>query len=148
MNVRQHAFLARALQDANGGVDACLNLLEPTAFAMGRTHMYACRDPGSGRTMPIGAVVFLERACRARPYTAVICAEAPEPTDADCAVSEVCELNETGAFLQRLVRKAAEDGEFTENEKREIEPVLQAVERHARNLRKAMDAPFDRGTVS
>ena len=88
MNVRQHAVLARALQDANGGVDHCLNLLEDTPFKMGRTHMYDCRDHGTGRTMPIGAVIFLERTCGSRLYTSVICAEAPEPTEAECAVSE------------------------------------------------------------
>lgn len=140
MKPRQHAYLARALQDACGGVDACLNILEASPYKMGRTHMYDCREPSTGRTMPIGAVQLLELVHGKRLYTAVICQTAAEPTDAECATSEACELNETAAEVQRLVRLAAADHDFTENEKREIEPKLQVMERHIAGLRGAMDA--------
>lgn len=139
MNPRQHAFLARALQDACGGVDACLNLLEETPYKMGRTHMYDCREPGSGRTMPIGAVLFLELAGRQQIYTPAICAAAPPPSDAECASSEAAEATEAMAQAQRLIRLAGQDKVYTEHERREIEPVLQRVEAHVRGARAAMD---------
>lgn len=139
MNPRQHAFLARALQDACGGPDRCLNVLEVSPYKMGRTHLYDTRDPSTGRTMPIGAVQLLEAVCNKSLYTAVLCTKTAGPTDAECAVSEACELSEQAATLQRLVRLAAEDGSITENEKREIEPTIQGVERLCLGLRAAMD---------
>lgn len=140
MNERQHAYLARALQDACGGADTCLTILEASPFKMGRTHVYDTRDPSTGRTMPIGAVGLLEQVCGRRVYSEVLFAQAAEPTEAQCAVSEACELSETASQLQRKVRKAGEDDVFTEHEKREIEPTLQLLERHVRGVRAAMDA--------
>ncbi|NBW06940.1 MAG: hypothetical protein EBR82_02815 [Caulobacteraceae bacterium] len=139
MNPRQHAFCARALQDACGGADACLNVLDDTPFKMGRTHLYDTRDPSTGRTMPIGAVAFLEKVCRRKIYTEVISAQVDGPTDAECAVSEACEITETGAQLQRLVREAASDGVFSEHEKREIEQVLQLLQNHIAGVRSCLD---------
>lgn len=145
VNPRQHAFLARTLQDDCGGVDACLNILEVTPYKMGRTHMYDCREPGSGRTMPIGAVLFLEqhlqRATGKAPVYLIALASAEAgPTEAQCATSEACEASEVMAIAQRLVRKAGEDNVYTETEKREIEPHLLRVEAHIRGVRAAMDA--------
>jgi hypothetical protein len=144
LNTRQHAHLARALQDACGGVDACLNILEVTPYKMGRTHMYDCREQGSGKTMPIGAIVFLDRhlagAGKAPLYTPALQSTDLEPTDAQCATSEACEASEVMAIAQRRVRKAGEDNVYTETEKREIEPHLQRVEAHIRGVRAAMDA--------
>lgn len=145
MNPRQHAYLARTLQDDCGGVDACLNILEVTPYKMGRTHMYDCREPGSGRTMPIGAVLFLEqhlqRATGKAPvYLPALSSAEAGPTEAQCATSEACEASEVMAIAQRLVRKAGEDNVYTETEKREIEPHLQRVEAHIRGVRAAMDA--------
>ena len=139
MNPRQHAVLARKLQDACGGADTCVNLLEETPFKMGRTYVYACRDAASGRTMPIGAIAVLEERCGQKLYSSAVYVKAP-PSEAECALSEAFELNETGSDLQRLVRLAAEDGVFTEHEKRQIEPVIQLIEERARGLRAAMDA--------
>lgn len=139
MKPRKHAYLARALQDACGGPDACLNILEVSPFPIGRTHLYDTRDPSTPRTMPIGSVDVLEGICGEKIYTSVICASSPEPSDVECAVSEACEMTETVALLQRLVRKAAEDGEFSENEKRDIEPTIIAIERLCGGLRAAMD---------
>lgn len=144
MNTRQHAHLARAQQDACGGVDACLNILEVTPYKMGRTHMYECREQGSGKTMPIGAIVFLDRhlivAGKAPVYTPALQSTDFEPTEAQCATSEACEASEVMAIAQRLVRKAGEDNVYSETEKREIEPHLQRVEAHIRGVRAAMDA--------
>lgn len=139
MNVRQHAFLVRALQDNCGGADNCVNLLENTPFAIGRTHMYRFRDPSSGFTMPIGAVVQLELCCGKPSYTKAICSAEPPPTSAECAESEAAELNYLGALLQKMVREAAPDG-YSENERREIEPVIQSIENLARGVRAAMEA--------
>lgn len=139
MNPRQHAVLSRKLQDACGGADACVTLLETTPFKMGRTFIYECRDASTGRTMPIGAIAVLEAACGQKIYSSAVYVN-EAPTDAECALSEVFELNETGGALQRMVRLAVEDGIVTEHEKREIEPILQLIEARARGVRAAMDA--------
>ena len=139
MKLRQHAYLARALQDACGGPDACLNILEASPFPIGRTHLYDTRDPSTPRTMPIGAIEVLETLCQEKIYTGVMCAWSAPPSDAECVVSESCELTETVATLQRLIREAAKDDDISENEKREIEPTIIAVERLCLGLRTAMD---------
>lgn len=140
MQLRQHAYLARELQDACGGPDACLNILEASPFPIGRTHLYDTRDPSTPRTMPIGAVEVLEAVSQKKIYTGVLGARVAAPTDVECAVSEACELTETVAVLQRLVREAARDDSFSENEKRDIEPFLLSVERLCIGLRAAMEA--------
>jgi hypothetical protein len=144
LNTRQHAHLAREQQDACGGVDTCLNILEVTPYKMGRTHMYECREQGSGKTMPIGAIVFLDRhlvgAGQAPVYTPALQSPDLAPTEAQCATSEACEASEVMAIAQRLVRKAGEDNHYSETEKREIEPHLLRVEAHIRGVRAAMDA--------
>lgn len=140
MQLRQHAYLARELQDACGGPDACLNILEVSPFPIGRTHLYDTRDPSTPRTMPIGSVEVLEGVCQRKIYTAVLCARQAAPSDAQCAVSEACELTETVATVQRLVREAAKDDDISENEKRDIEPHILAIERLCLGLRAAMDA--------
>jgi len=144
LNTRQHATLAREQQNACGGVDACLNILEVTPYKMGRTHMYECREQGSGKTMPVGALVFLDRhlveAGKEAVYTPALFAADLAPTEAQCATSEACEASEVMAIAQRLVRKAGEDNHYSETEKREIEPHLLRVEAHIRGVRAAMDA--------
>lgn len=139
MNVRQHAFLARALQDACGGPETCLKLLEPTPFRMSRTRFYACRDPEAGRTLPIGVVQFLEAQCQWKLYSASVAQQTPPPNDAACALSEACEGNEAFAHVQFLVRMAVARGGPTETDKREIECALQVVERQVQRVRAALD---------
>lgn len=140
MNLRQHAVLARALVHANGGADACLNLLEETPFKLGRTHLYECMDPACGKTLPAGAIAFLELKGQHREYSRTLSGAAAPPSDAECAVAEICEANEISAMAQRMVRLAAADRVFTETEKREIEPLLQQLEARIRGVRAAMDA--------
>lgn len=139
MHVRQHAFYARALQDACGGPDRCLELLEASPFKMGRTHLYDCRDPAKGRTMPVGAIAFLEAHQNWRLYSATLARQMAQPSDAICALSEACEGAEDMASAQRLVRLAGLDGEYSENEKRQIEPILQRVEARLHGIRSALD---------
>lgn len=139
MNPRQHAFHARALQDAVGGPDKCLELLEATPFKMGRTRMYEARDPDAGVTMPIGAVEFLEARQNWRLYSLTLCRQHPEPTEAQCAMSEACEAAELLATIQRKIRLRGATTPFTENEKRELEPMLLKAEAHIQGIRRAMD---------
>ena len=140
LNTRQHAFLARALQDANGGADARVNILEETPHAMGRTAVYACRKRDSGRTMPAGAIFLLEQRCGQRIYSEALMQAGPAPTEAECAISEACEGSEAMAMAQALIRKAGEDRLYTETEKAEIEPYLQRAEASIAGARAAMDA--------
>lgn len=140
MNTRQHAVLSRALVQAAGGADNCLNLLEETPFKIGRTHLYDCMDHDTGRTLPAGAIAVLESHSGHRAYSQALTGVTAPPSDAECAVAEICEANENSALAQRLVRLAAQDRVFTEQEKREIEPFLQAIEARVRGVRAAMDA--------
>ncbi|GAA0394682.1 hypothetical protein GCM10009093_21570 [Brevundimonas terrae] len=139
MNIRQHAYLARALQDACGGADRCVTLLEETPFAMGRTAMYGCRSSEGGKTMPIGALHLLELECAKPIYSQALVNAGPAPSEAECAISEACEASETMARAQSMIRKAGADGFYDENEKREIEPELQRVEAHVRSIRAGME---------
>lgn len=139
MNIRQHAYLARALQDACGGADRCVTLLENTPFAMGRTAMYGCRSSEDGKTMPIGALHLLEQACGEPIYSQALLNAGPAPSEAECAISEACEASETMVYAQSLIRKAGADGIYTELEKRDIEPELQRVEAHVRSIRAGME---------
>ena len=139
MNTRQHAYLARALQDACGGADRCVTLLESTPFAMGRTYMYGCRSSEDGKTMPIGALHLLELECGEPIYSQALANAGPAPSDAECAISEACEASETMARAQSMIRKAGADGIYTEHEKRDIEPELQRVEAHVRSIRAGME---------
>ena len=139
LNIRQHAFLARALQDACKGADRCVTLLENTPYAMGRTALYACRDPETGKTIPSGALNQLEQVSGNNTYSRSLADAAPPPSESECAISEACEASETMARAQSMIRKAGEDGVYTENEKREIEPVLQQVEGHLRSIRAGME---------
>ncbi|MNH89728.1 hypothetical protein D3C73_422580 [compost metagenome] len=140
MNTRQHAHLARALQDANDGADACVNLLEETPHAVGRTVMYACRKRDGGKTLPVGAIFLLEQACGRKIYSQALMQAGLAPTEAECAISEACEGSEAMAMAQALIRKAGEDSVYTENEKAEIEPHLQRAEASIAGARAAMDA--------
>ena len=137
--MRQPAFLARALQDACGGPERCLELLEPTPFRTSRTRLYETRAPGSGLTMSAGAIAVLEDHQNWRLYSATLARRREPPSEQECALSEALEGNEAMSTVQRLVRLAAADGVYTETEKREIEPALQRVEAHIAGIRRGMD---------
>lgn len=140
MNTRQHAHLARALQDACGGADKCVDILEETPHSVGRTVMYACRKRDGGKTMPVGAIFLLEQHCQKKIYSQALMQATLAPTEAECAISEACEGSEAMAMAQALIRKAGEDHHYSENEKAEIEPFLQRTEASIAGARAAMDA--------
>lgn len=137
MHVRTHAPLARALQDACGGPDACLDLLAATPFKTSRSRLRATRDPGTGRTMSIGAVAFLEARQNWRLYSFNLARQGlPLPT-AVCASAEAADAFERMARVHSLVRLAELSG-FTENSRREIEQAVQLVELSIAGVRSVM----------
>lgn len=127
-------MLARALMDACGGVDECID-----ACRAGRTQLYAYRDASSGRFMPADVMADLEAYCGQPIYSRALVEARPASATVDSVVEEACDIGEAAVSLQRLVRMAAKDGELTEHEKREIEEGLQKLEAEARDLRAAMD---------
>lgn len=137
MHVRSHAPLARALQDACGGPDACLALLRPTPFATSRTRLYETREPGSGRTMSIGAVALLEAHQNWRLYSFSVARQGLPLSDVASASAEAADAFERMARVHSLVRLAEVQG-FTENSRREIEQALQQVERSVAGIRTVM----------
>lgn len=139
MHVREHAPLARALQDACGGPDACLELLRQTPFATSRTRLYATRDPGTGRTMSVGAVAFLEAARNWRLYSFKIAHQARPIVAAVDAAHEAGDAFERMARVHSLVRIAdAGPAPWSEFTRREIEQALQAVEASIAGIRTVM----------
>lgn len=139
MHVRSHAPLARALQDACGGPDACLALLQGTPFATSRTRLYATRDPGSGRTMSVGAVAHLEAQQNWRLYSFSIANQARPIVTAVDASAEAGDAFERMARVHSLVRIAdASSGPWSEFTRREIEEALQAVETSIAGIRTVM----------
>lgn len=140
MHVREHAQLARALQDTCGGADACVELLKGTPFATSRSRLYATRDEDSGRTMSMGAVAFLERRKNWRLYSFKVAHQARVIVPAVDAAAEAGDAFERMARVHSLVRIAeASDGPWSENTRREIEAALQAVEVKIAGIRSTMD---------
>lgn len=141
MHVRQHARLACALQDAVGGPDRALEILEPTASKMGRTHLYDCRNFNSGRTMPAGAIAVLEQHQRFPIYSASMARLPAAIVDQVNPSAEICEACEDLLAAQRILRRAAEAGPVNETTARLIEPLLQAVEAHIHRVRASIGVP-------
>jgi hypothetical protein len=137
MNVREHAPLAQALQDACGGLDACLKLLEPTPFRTSRSRLYATRDAGSGRTMSIGAVAHLEGVQNWRLYSFRLARRhLPVPT-AVSASAEAADAFERMARVHSLVRIADLNG-WSEFSRRDVEQALHQVEISIAGIRSVM----------
>lgn len=137
MNQRQHALLARALQDACGGPEKCLELLAGTPHRTKRSWLYKARDPNSHVTMTMGQVAVLEGHQNWRLYSLTLSRQRAAPTETLCALDEACEgTADMGAAL-RLIRHALADDVITETEAREIEPMLQQVEARLAGIRSA-----------
>lgn len=141
MHVRTHAPLARALQDACGGPDACLALLEGTPFATSRTRLYATRDPGSGKTMTMGAVAHLEGLQNWRLYSFSVAKQGqllPATANASAEAADAFERMARVHSLVRIAEGVRGPGGFTENECRDIEQALREVEASIAGIRSVM----------
>lgn len=139
MRPREHAFIAAALVNACGGVEATLGRLQATPYTMGQSTLYDCLDPSKPRTMPIGAVGELEAQLNWRYYSLRLFRQLDTgPDPATDPMTEACNAFESMAAVQALTRKADLQG-YTENRCREIEQALIMVESSFARLRASMD---------
>lgn len=132
----QHTLLARALIDANGGVDACCK----PVTRVDRSALYAYRDFNSQTFMPADVIDQLESRIENPVYSSFLFASRQAPAGVACLEKAGCEIGEMGVGLQKLIRLAAEDGEISPNEQKEIQEALLALMRKGMRLGSALGA--------
>lgn len=132
MNDIQHTLLARALIDACGGVDACCK----PATRVGQSQLYSYREFGSGAFMPADVIDALESRCKIPVYSQFLLSQVQAEPQTACVVQEAADVDEAGNDVWRFLRKAAADGQpLTENTRREVERLLQRLDRETAELR-------------
>lgn len=137
MHSDQHTLLARALIDANGGVDACCK----PVTRVERSQLYAYRAFGSGAFMPVDVIDALETRCKIPVYSSFlfhqIKAEAPQA----CLVEEAADVDEAGNDVFRFIRHAKAEGkELSPAQKREATALLMRVDQESAELRAMLKA--------
>lgn len=132
MNPTQHVLLARALIDANGGVDACCK----PVTRVERSQLYAYRDFNSGVFMPADVIDALESRSKNPVYSQFLFSQVQAEPQTACVVQEAADVDEAGNDVWRFLRKAASDGQpLTETARREVERLLQRLDRETAELR-------------
>ncbi|MGW8705437.1 hypothetical protein ACWGLL_06880 [Brevundimonas sp. NPDC055814] len=131
MNATQHTLLARALIDANGGVDACCS----PVTRVERSQLYAYRQFDSGVFMPADVIDALETRCGNPVYSSFLFSQVKAEPQTACLVQEAADVDEAGNDVWRFLRRAAEQGPLTESQRREAERLLQRVDRETAELR-------------
>lgn len=132
MNATQHTLLARALIDANGGVDACC----APVTRVERSQLYAYRQFDSGVFMPADVIDALESRCGNPVYSSFLFNQVEAKPETNCVVQEAADVDEAGNDVWRFLRRAAaEGGPLTEIHRREAERLLQRVDRETAELR-------------
>lgn len=141
MNAIQHALLARALIDANGGVDACCK----PVTRVERSQLYAYRDANAGAFMPADIIDVLERRCGNPVYSAFLYNQIDVEAPTEDIVQEAADVDEAGNDVWRFLRhRLADAPELSENDRREAERLLKQVEVQTAELR----AVINRGKPS
>lgn len=136
MNRTQHVLLARALIDANGGVDACCK----PVTRVERSQLYAYRDFNSGVYMPADVIDVLESRAKNPVYSQFLFSQVQAEPQSACVVQEAADVDEAANDVWRFIRHAAAEGrELTETEKREAERLLQRVDRENAELRAVLN---------
>ncbi|MBD3832853.1 MAG: hypothetical protein IE910_05835 [Brevundimonas sp.] len=132
MNPTQHVLLARALIDANGGVDACCK----PVTRVERSQLYAYRDFNSGVFMPADVIDALESRSKNPVYSQFLFSQVQAEPQTACVVQEAADVDEAGNDVWRFLRKAAAEGRpLSESERREAERLLQRVDQEMAELR-------------
>ncbi|WP_312687247.1 hypothetical protein [Brevundimonas nasdae] len=135
MNVKQHALVAKALIDANGGVDACC---KPTT-RVERSALYAYQNEKSGLFMPADVIDALETRCKNPLYSMFLASQIEVTPDTNCVVQEAADVDEAGNDVWRYLRRVAAEADpampLSENNRREAERLLQRLDREVAELR-------------
>ncbi len=132
MNRTQHVLLARALIDANGGVDACCK----PVTRVERSQLYAYRDFNSGVYMPADVIDVLESRSKNPVYSQFLFSQVQAEPQTACVVQEAADVDEAGNDVWRFLRHLAAEGrDLTAGERQEAERLLQRVDRETAELR-------------
>lgn len=131
---RAHALLARQLIRACGGLAEAAG-----ACRLEKSRLQQFTDPMTGALTPLDVIEDLQEYCGSKLYFEGLAAMLP------CAGGEVglrdesCSLTEAAVAIQADIRRALADGVLSPAEKREVEILIQAAERHLRCLRSAAE---------
>ena len=135
MNRTQHVLLARALIDANGGVDACCK----PVTRVERSQLYAYRDFNSGVYMPADVIDVLESRSKNPVYSQFLFSQVQAEPQTACVVQEAADVDEAGNDVWRFLRHLAVEGrDLTAGERQEAERLLQRVDRETAELRSVL----------
>lgn len=115
MNRRAHALAARRL------IAACGGLVEAaSACRVGKTQLADYQAADGDGFMPADVMADLEAYCGAPTYSRMLVEARPCGPDSQDLAREACDAAEAAGRLQRGARLAADDGDLSERERREL----------------------------
>lgn len=136
MDAMRHAFLARQLIGACGGLEAAAS-----ACRLKKTRLQLFTDPNAGSFMPMDVVADLEAYCGRASYSQAVAAERPQAPDLVGALAdEACSTVEAAAELQELVRRHKGGDALTMYERRKVDGLLVLIEEHVRRAQISAEA--------
>ncbi|MCA6311560.1 hypothetical protein [Phenylobacterium sp.] len=115
MNRRAHALAARRL------IAACGGLVEAAAACrVGKTQLADYQAADGVGFMPADVMADLEAYCGTPTYSRMLVEARPCGPDTQDLAREACDAAEAAGRLQRGARLAADDGDLSERERREL----------------------------
>ncbi len=115
MNRRAHALAARRL------IAACGGLIEAAAACrVGKSQLADYQAAEGLGFMPADVMADLEAYCGAPTYSRMLVEARPCGPDSQDLAREACDAAEAAGRLQRGARLAADDGDLSERERREL----------------------------
>jgi hypothetical protein len=132
---KQHAWLARRLIDACGGLTTAADVCR-----LRRSRLSQCQSPSEepeciNAYLPADAIAALELYCGIPIYSRAMMEALPGHMDSQGLLTEACETTEAAADLQRMLRKALLDpNRLSARIREEIGQALVAVDRELRQL--------------
>jgi hypothetical protein len=115
VNRRAHALAARRL------IAACGGLVEAAAACrVGKTQLADYQAADGDGFMPADVMADLEAYCGAPTYSRMLVEARPCGPDSQDLAREACDAAEAAGRLQRGARLAADDGDLSERERREL----------------------------
>lgn len=134
MDPMRHAWLARSLIDACGGLPASADVCR-----LAKSRLSEFTIPTSGAYMPADVIADLEAYCGRPIYSQALVEARPGYTESAGLLIEACETTERAAQLQHLVRQLT-NGPFDRRSREELLSDVDAVETHIRAIRAAATA--------
>jgi hypothetical protein len=133
MTPRQHAFLARQLIGACGGVEEAAQASRRSTSTLSRY-----QTPGADQFMPADVICSLERYCGQPIYSRALFEATQDVPAPENLFTEACEATESVSQLQREVRLAAADGVLTPAERQRLAAQHAEAERQLREVGQAI----------